>query len=92
MIVRILGEGQLQVGDEHLPELNVLDDAVIDAVAAGDEQRFALALARLVEQVRALGSPLPADYLGASDVVLPDPASSLPEVRSLLGDEGLVPG
>ena len=92
MIIRILGEGQLQLDDAHLTELNTLDDAVVGAVAAGDEEGFALALARLVEQVRALGSPLPADYLGASDVVLPDPASSLTEVRSLLGDEGLVPG
>lgn len=92
MIIRVLGEGQLQLDDAHLTELNTLDDAVIDAVDAGDEEGFALALARLVERVRTLGSPLPEDHLGASDVVLPDPASSLTEVRALLGDEGLVPG
>ena len=92
MIVRIMGEGQLRVDDAHLTELNTLDDALIDAVEAGDEQRFSLALARLVERVRTLGTPVPADHLGGSDVVLPDADISLAEVRALLGDEGLVPG
>jgi hypothetical protein len=92
VIVRILGEGQLRVDDAHLAELNALDDALIDAVDAGDEPRFASALARLVDRFRALGTPVPAEHLGGSDVVLPEPGTSLPEVRALLGDEGLVPG
>ena len=41
---------------------------------------------------RALGSPLPAGHLAQSDVVLPGPWSTLAEVRSLLGEEGLIPG
>jgi hypothetical protein len=92
VIVRIMGQGQLQVAEEHLDQLNELDDAVTDAVDAGDEQRFAQNLARLIDQVRAVGSPVADDYLGGSDFILPDPASSLAEVRALLGDEGLVPG
>ena len=92
MIVRILGEGQLLVDDAHLSELNSLDDAVVDAVDAGDEQRFARALTRLVDRVRATGTPVAADSLSGSDVVLPDPALTLAEVRALLGDEGLIPG
>ena len=92
MIVRIMGEGQLQVDDAHLTELNLLDDAVIDAVEAGDEHRFALALGRLLDRVRATGTQVAVDHLVGSDVVLPDQALTLTEVRALLGDEGLIPG
>ena len=92
MIVRIMGEGQLQVDDAHLTELNVLDDAVIEAVDAGDEQRFALALGRLLDRLRTTGTPVPADQLAPSDVVLPDADLTLAEVRAFLGDEGLIPG
>jgi hypothetical protein len=38
MIVRILGEGQLQVDDSATDELNVLDAALEKAVNAGNEQ------------------------------------------------------
>lgn len=92
MIVRIIGQGQFQVDDGQLARLNELDDAVTDAVRAADEQRFARTLAQLIEEVRTVGTPVPADHLGKSDVILPDPVSSLPEVRALLGSEGLVPG
>ena len=37
MIVRILGEGQLEVSDEQIGQLNGLDDAVESAVEPGDE-------------------------------------------------------
>ena len=92
MIVRIMGEGQLQLDEDHLPELNTLDDALADAVATDDEPRFAEQLAVLIARVRSLGSPLPDGDLAASDVILPGPSSSLAEVRALLGEEGLIPG
>jgi hypothetical protein len=87
-----MGEGQLHLDDDHLAELNTLDDALADAVAAGDEPRFADHLAVLVARVRSLGSPLPEGDLAESDVILPGPSSSLAEVRALLGEEGLIPG
>ena len=37
MIVRILGEGQLEVADDQLETLNELDRAVESAVESGDE-------------------------------------------------------
>lgn len=92
MIVRIMGEGQLRLAEQHLAELNTLDDALTAAVDAGDEALFAQRMGALIERVRALGSPLPDEYLGGSDLILPDPDSSLTEVRTLLGEEGLIPG
>ncbi|WP_016881537.1 MULTISPECIES: PspA-associated protein PspAA [unclassified Rhodococcus (in: high G+C Gram-positive bacteria)] len=92
MIVRILGEGQLDIAEEHLDELNELDSAVAEAVTAGDEQRFQHALNTLLDRVRAVGTPLADDSLSVSDVILPAQESSLDEVRALLGEEGLIPG
>ena len=92
MIVRIIGEGQLQLDDTHLVELNELDDALTEAVQVDDEPLFERHLVRLVERVRSLGTPVPDDSLVESDFILPGPTSSLTEVRDLLGEEGLIPG
>jgi hypothetical protein len=92
MIVRIGGEGQFEVPDAHLGELNRLDDDLAKAVDAGDEAQFKTALEALLASVRTVGGELPADYIGPSELVLPSPDSTIEEVREVLGDEGLIPG
>jgi hypothetical protein len=92
MIVRIGGEGQFQVPDAHLGELNRLDDDLAKAVDAGDEAQFKTALEALLASVRTVGGELPADFIGPSELVLPSPDSTIEEVREILGDEGLIPG
>ena len=92
MIVRIGGEGQFEVPDEHLGELNRLDDDLAKAVDAGDEAQFKTALEALLASVRTVGRELPADHIGPSELVLPSPDSTIEEVREVLGDEGLIPG
>ena len=92
MIVRILGEGQFRVDDSAVTELNRLDSELEAAVNRNDEAAFTAALHALLEQVRAQGSPLPADTLESSDLILPPPDASMDEVRKMLTDEGLIPG
>jgi hypothetical protein len=92
MIVRILGEGQLEIPDSELDGLNDLDEALIRDVEAGDEAAFRRDLEALLVRVRSSGTPVAHDYLGPSDLMLPSGDSTLEEVRSLLGDEGLIPG
>jgi hypothetical protein len=92
MIVRILGEGQFSVDETATVELNKLDTQLEAAVEHDDETAFAAALHGLLDQVRALGAPLPADALEPSDLILPSPDSSMDEVRKLLTDDGLIPG
>ncbi|MBV9291091.1 MAG: hypothetical protein JO222_01480 [Frankiales bacterium] len=92
MIVRILGEGQLDVPDSELDALNELDDKVQAAVDSGDDDGFSAALVALLERVRSSGRALTDDDIVPSDLVLPSPDASLAEVRELLGDEGLIPG
>ncbi|MFI5063352.1 MAG: hypothetical protein ACHP9Z_05165 [Streptosporangiales bacterium] len=92
MIVRILGEGQLIVDDSVATELNKLDAALEAAVNAGDEAAFRPALTALLDRIRSEGTPVPADSLDASDVILPYADASMADVRGLLSDEGLIPG
>ena len=72
VIVRILGEGQLEVADDQLDALNELDRAVEAAVEAGDEAAFASALAALLDGVRRAGHPA---RRGLARRLRPDPAA-----------------
>ncbi|GAB2943698.1 PspA-associated protein PspAA [Streptomyces heilongjiangensis] len=92
MIMRILGEGQYEIADEHLDRLNELDSALQSAVDAGGEAAFTTALSALLDTVRSLGTPMPDEEITPSDLVLPDEDTSLTQVRQLLSDEGLIPG
>lgn len=92
MIVRILGEGQLEVADSELPALNTLDDSLEQAVETGDVETFTEALAGLLAAVRSAGSPLADDSLDDSDLILPPSDATLEEVRALLAGDGLIPG
>jgi len=92
MIVRILGQDQFRIDDTAAAELNQLDSGLETAVERGDETAFSAALTRLLAYVRAHGSPLAADALEPSDLILPPEDSSMDEVRKMLTDEGLIPG
>lgn len=92
MIVRISGEGQYEVSDDLMDALNELDTSVETALNDGDEGTFRTALRALLDQVRAEGSPVPADVLEPSDLVLPHSEATIDEVQAALGEEGLIPG
>jgi len=92
VIVRIMGEGQLEIDDSRLTDLNPLDDALTAAVEAGDDAKFRSALVALLDAVRSLGSPVADDALVDSDLVLPFAEAHIDEVRELLSGEGLIPG
>ncbi|MDX6364102.1 hypothetical protein ACFVYF_02285 [Streptomyces sp. NPDC058274] len=92
MIVRIMGEGQVELADGHLAELNKLDDELLAAMESGDQDGFRRTLGALLEAVRRLGTPLPDDSLEPSELILPAPDATLEEVRAMLRDDGLIPG
>jgi len=92
VIVRIMGEGQLEIDDSRLTELNPLDDALSAAVESGDDAQFRSALVALLDAVRSLGVPVADDALVDSDLVLPFAEAHIDDVRELLSGEGLIPG
>jgi hypothetical protein len=93
MIVRILSEGQWELSDDAVRNLNPLDDEVEKAVRTGDQAELAAALHSLLEQVRSSGTPVADDELLDSDLILPDIDATLEDVQELLSgsEEGLVP-
>lgn len=91
MIVRIMGEGQWQLADDKLEQLNAIDTDLEKAVSAGDEERFRTSFAALLEFVRG-GEKLPDEVLHDSDAILPPADSTLREMRELISGDGLIAG
>lgn len=91
MIVRILGEGQYEVGESAAAKLEELDGELEAAVEAGDDDAFRAALSASVDVVRAGGTPIPADTLHAAEIILPSEDADVAEVLKLL-NEGLLDG
>lgn len=74
-----------------MAELNELDDALTGPVEQHDDEALHAGLEKVLEAVRRLGTPLPDDYLGPSDLLLPGPDSTWEEIREMLTEEGLIP-
>jgi PspA-Associated protein len=91
MIVRILGEGQLDVPDSAHDALNELDGKLQEACDSEDVEAFDAALGELLAKVREVGKPLPDEEIVPSELILPSADASLAEVKALLTDEGLIP-
>jgi hypothetical protein len=92
VIVRILGEGQLQVDDSAAEELNDLDAKLEAAVEHDDEAGFRSALDALLTRIRSIGKPVPSDALAPSALIIPQEGATMAEVHKLLTDDGLIPG
>ena len=92
MIVRILGEGQLQIDDAAVSELNELETRLEATVERGDEDAFHAALDTLLGRVRELGRPVEDAALEPSGLILPAEGATMDEVRKLLAGDGLIPG
>ncbi|UTI66554.1 hypothetical protein NBH00_10170 [Paraconexibacter antarcticus] len=91
MIVRIFSEDQYRLDESHHHELNTLDDAVVAAVEADDEDRFHEAYESLLDFIRKHGTVLGDDELEASDFIMPPADLSLEEAREEFTGEGLIP-
>jgi hypothetical protein len=92
VIVRISTEGQYEISDDDIDELNQLDNQAVSACDASDEQSFHATYEKLLDFVRTKGRALDEDELEGSDVILPPPDVSLEEAREEFSGEGLIPG
>jgi hypothetical protein len=91
VIVRIATESQYELPDEDAERLNELDNQVVAAVEADDEDRFHELFEQMLELVRNDGHPLDDDELSESDVILPPPDISFVEAAEEFTGEGLIP-
>jgi hypothetical protein len=92
MIVRIASEGQYKIASAVLDELNEFDSRLIQVVASGDGAAFGKVLGDMLTLVRTKGTPVAAEELVASDVILPAPDVTIDEARHLFTGDGLIPG
>jgi hypothetical protein len=91
VIVRISGEDQYRLDDSHHARLDELDNAVVAAVDAGDEDGFHSSFEQLLAFVRDNGETLGDDDLEASDHILPPADISFPEAGEEFTGDGLIP-
>ena len=91
MIVRIATESQYRLPEDAAAELNELDNQVVTAVEAGDEDRFHEVFEQMLDLVRRAGEPLDEDELAESEVILPPPDTSFVEAAAEFTGDGLIP-
>jgi hypothetical protein len=91
VIVRIATEGQYDVDDAKVDELNELDNACVAAVESGDEATFQRSYDRLLAFVRDAGAELSDDELTESALILPPPDLTFAEAGEQFTGDGLIP-
>ena len=91
MIVRISTEGQFEVQDGSIDQLNELDNKAVQAVEAGDEAGFHAAYDAMLALVREHGTELGDDDLNESALILPPPDLTFEEAGEQFTGEGLIP-
>jgi hypothetical protein len=91
VIVRIATNGQYVLDDDQASKLNQLDNQAVEAVDAGDQERFQGIFDAMLALVRA-APPLDGDELSESDVILPPPDLTFAEAGAEFTGEGLIPG
>jgi hypothetical protein len=92
VIVRISTEGQYELAETDVEELNELDNQAVAACDSQDDQQFRDTYKRLLDFVRTKGQPVQEDRIEVSEVILPPPDVSLQEARAEFSGEGLIPG
>jgi hypothetical protein len=91
VIVRIATESQYRLPEDAAEELNDLDNQVVAAIEAGDEDRFHELFEQMLDLVRRAGDPLGEDEIEESEVILPPPDTSFVEAAADFTGEGLIP-
>lgn len=91
MIVRIATEGQYELDEGRLEELNALDNACVAAVEGGDEAEFQRTYDRMLDLVRSAGTALGEDELAESALILPPADLTFAEAAEHFEGNGLIP-
>jgi hypothetical protein len=91
VIVRISGEGQFRLPDDHAGRLNELDNAAVAAAEARDQAKFDELWQQMLALVQNDGESVADDELVESDVILPPRDISWEEACAEFTGEGLIP-
>ena len=91
MIVRIMGEGQYRLSKDVLERVNELDNTVVKAVEADDEDGFHASFEEMLEAIRSEGEHLGDEEIETSDIIVPPSDTSFAEAAAEFTGEGLIP-
>jgi hypothetical protein len=91
MIVRIMGEGQYRLSEEVLDRVNELDNAVVAAVDADDEDTFHASFEEMLDVIRDQGEHMGDEEIETSDVIVPPADTSFAEAAAEFTGDGLIP-
>jgi hypothetical protein len=91
VIVRIMGEGQYRLDDDCVARVNALDNQVVAAVVADDEDGFHASFEEMLDVIRREGERVGDDEIESSDVIVPPADTSMAEAAADFSGEGLIP-
>jgi len=91
VIVRIMGEGQYRLSKDVLERVNELDNTVVKAVEADDEDGFHTSFEEMLEAIRSEGEHLGDEEIETSDIIVPPSDTSFAEAAAEFTGEGLIP-
>ena len=91
MIVRLMGEGQFELEQKNLDEVNKIDNEIVKIVGKGDEKAFEIQYKKLVDIVRKKGKPISNEVLKPSEVIIPPGDLTFEEAKQIFRGEGLIP-
>ncbi|HVF77955.1 MAG TPA: hypothetical protein VNA28_06640 [Solirubrobacteraceae bacterium] len=91
MIVRIMGEGQYRLSEGVLERVNELDNTIVKAVDADDEDGFHESFEEMLDVIRSEGEHLGDEEIETSDIIVPPSDTSFAEAAAEFTGEGLIP-
>ena len=91
MIVRIMSEGQYRLSQEVLERVNELDNTIVAAVDANDEDVFHESFEEMLDVIRSEGEHLGDEEIETSDIIVPPSDTSFAEAAAEFTGEGLIP-
>ena len=86
-----MGEGQYRLSKNVLERVNELDNTVVKAVEADDEDGFHASFEEMLEAIRSEGEHLGDEEIETSDIIVPPSDTSFAEAAAEFTGEGLIP-
>ena len=90
MIVRIMGQGQYNVDNTLVKQLNAIDNRIINHISGEDKDGFREDLAELISLVRDKGVLLDPAKIVQSDIIVPPEDLTFDEASLIFKGHGLI--
>ena len=84
MIIRSFGHGQCELPEMHASALEMLDRRLLNALTTDDRSGYDQALIELHDLLDRNATPVPDDYLGTSDVIVPERGTDFAEAVAVV--------